>query len=205
MLQDFQFKIIHRVGSQHLNIDALNKNLVDFPKEDEDFGCNVMEQEDKPRVTPSPIESDFANEVVINLFILQHIDQETNDAKAHLVGSECDGQSVDSFSEEKLSPINHVKYRRTVVEIQNMEDEAKDRHKCKSVEIVIQCEDDQLRQMDIWENKVLIVFLTSGNLEAKIYDSTNIKKAKKQVIKYHWSKIVFPRIWWYLGLQKKGC
>jgi len=70
MLQDFQFKIIHRVRSQHLNIDALNRNHVDFPEEDEDFGCDVMEQEDKPRVTPSPIESDYANEVVINLFIL---------------------------------------------------------------------------------------------------------------------------------------
>jgi hypothetical protein len=96
MLQDFQFKIIHHARSQHLNIDALNRNHVDFPKKDEDFGCNVMEQ-DKSGVTPSPIKSDFANEAVNNLFILQHIDQETNDVEAHLARSKCDGQSVDSF------------------------------------------------------------------------------------------------------------
>jgi hypothetical protein len=30
MLQDFQFKIIHRTGSRHLNVDALNWNLVGF-------------------------------------------------------------------------------------------------------------------------------------------------------------------------------
>jgi hypothetical protein len=38
--------------------------------------------------------------------------------------------------------MNHVEYRKMVVETQNMVDETKDRHKGKSVEIVIQCEDD---------------------------------------------------------------
>jgi hypothetical protein len=102
MLQDFQFKIIHCVRSQHLSIDALNKNHVDFLKKDEDFECDAMEQEDKPGVTPSPIKNDSTNEAIINLFILQHIDQEINDVEAHLARSECDGQSVDFFSKEEL-------------------------------------------------------------------------------------------------------
>jgi hypothetical protein len=46
MLQDFQFKIIHRTRNKHLNVDALNWNLIDFSKEDEDFGSDVMEQEE---------------------------------------------------------------------------------------------------------------------------------------------------------------
>jgi len=43
MLQDFQFKIIHRARSIHLSIDALSRNLVGFLEEDEDFGSDVLE------------------------------------------------------------------------------------------------------------------------------------------------------------------
>jgi hypothetical protein len=43
MLQDFQFKIIHRARNRHLNVDALSRNPVGFPEEDEDFGSDVME------------------------------------------------------------------------------------------------------------------------------------------------------------------
>jgi hypothetical protein len=35
-LQDFSFKIIHRDGSKHTNVDALSHNHVDVAKEDED-------------------------------------------------------------------------------------------------------------------------------------------------------------------------
>jgi hypothetical protein len=37
ILQDFQFKIIHRARSKHLNVDALSQNLVGFLEKDEDF------------------------------------------------------------------------------------------------------------------------------------------------------------------------
>ncbi len=47
MLQDFQFKIIHRAGNQHFNIDALNRNHVDFLEEDEDFGCDGIRKQTK--------------------------------------------------------------------------------------------------------------------------------------------------------------
>jgi hypothetical protein len=59
-----------------------------------------------------------------------------------------------------------------------------------------QCEDDQSRQMDIWEDNVLMVLLTSGHLEIVLYDTTNIKRVKKQIIKYHWSKdtLFFPNL-----------
>jgi hypothetical protein len=38
--------------------------------------------------------------------------------------------------------------------------------------------------MDIWEDKVLMLLLIGGHLEARIYDTTNIERAKKQVMKY---------------------
>jgi len=72
MLQDFQFKIIHRAGSRHLNVDALSRNLVYFLEGDEDFGNDVTEQE-QLRITPTPTRSNATNEVNINLFTLQHI------------------------------------------------------------------------------------------------------------------------------------
>jgi hypothetical protein len=37
MLQDFNFKILHRPGSKHSNVDALNKNHVGGAKKHEDF------------------------------------------------------------------------------------------------------------------------------------------------------------------------
>ncbi len=48
-----------------------------------------------------------------------------------------------------------------------MVDEAINRQKGKSVETEGQSEDDQSRQMDIWEDNMSIALLTSGHLEAK--------------------------------------
>jgi hypothetical protein len=116
-----------------------------------------MEQEDQLGVTPLPTKSNYVNEVIINLFTLQHIDQEINDVEVHHVGSECGGQSTYSFSEEKLPPMNHMEYRRMVVEAQTMEDETKDKQKGKNVETMGQYEYVQSRQMDIWEDNVSMV------------------------------------------------
>ncbi len=43
MLQDFCFKIIHRVGGKHTNVDTLRRNLVGMPKEDEDFQVEILD------------------------------------------------------------------------------------------------------------------------------------------------------------------
>jgi hypothetical protein len=42
--------------------------------------------------------------------------------------------------------------------------------------------------MGIWEDNVSMVLLTSGHLETKLYEITNIERAKKRVMKYYWSK-----------------
>jgi hypothetical protein len=52
-------------------------------------------------------------------------------------------------------------------------------YKKKGIKKVGLCENDELKQMDIWENKVSLVLLISGRLEVGIYDVVNIKKAKK--------------------------
>ncbi len=43
MLQDFSFKIIHRVRGKHTNVDTLSRNLVGMPKEDEDFQAEILD------------------------------------------------------------------------------------------------------------------------------------------------------------------
>jgi hypothetical protein len=60
-----------------------------------------------------------------------------------------------------------------------MVDEARNKQNGKNVEIVGQNEDDQLRQMDIWEDNVSMVLLTVGHLESELYDTANIKRVKK--------------------------
>jgi len=37
MLQDFSFKIMHRPGLKHTNVDALSRNPVGSAMEDDDF------------------------------------------------------------------------------------------------------------------------------------------------------------------------
>ncbi len=117
-----------------MNVDALSQNLVGFLKEDEGFGSDVMEWEDQPRVPPLPMKSSYVNDVIINMFTLQHIDQEINDVEVHHVGSECGEQNTNSYSKEKLPLMNHMEYIRMVVEAQTMVDEARDIHKSKIVE-----------------------------------------------------------------------
>jgi hypothetical protein len=54
-------------------VDALNKTFVNFSKDDEDFGSNVMELKDKLGGTSLPMVNNCVNEIV-NLFTLQFID-----------------------------------------------------------------------------------------------------------------------------------
>jgi len=37
MLQDFNFKIMHHLGSKHSNAKTFNKNLVEHANENDDF------------------------------------------------------------------------------------------------------------------------------------------------------------------------
>jgi hypothetical protein len=43
---------------------------MNLSKEEEDFGCDVMEHEEKTTTTSLPMHKDSTNEVVINLFML---------------------------------------------------------------------------------------------------------------------------------------
>jgi len=43
MLQDFSFKIVHRPGLKHMNVDALSMNLVGSATDDEDFGAEIQD------------------------------------------------------------------------------------------------------------------------------------------------------------------
>jgi len=70
MLKDFQFKIIHRARNKHLNVDALSWNPVGSPEENEDFGSDLMEQEEKLGIALAFTRSDATNEVSINMFTL---------------------------------------------------------------------------------------------------------------------------------------
>lgn len=44
MLQDFHFKIIHRLGNKHSNVDALNKNHVFVSNEEGYFKAYIPDQ-----------------------------------------------------------------------------------------------------------------------------------------------------------------
>jgi hypothetical protein len=50
MIQDFNFKIVHRAGVRHANADALSRNPVDSHDEDEDFGMEVQDEKNDVNV-----------------------------------------------------------------------------------------------------------------------------------------------------------
>jgi len=54
MLQDFSFKIQHRPGMKHTNVDALSRNPVGAADDDDDFGCEIQDLATKPG---NPIEA----------------------------------------------------------------------------------------------------------------------------------------------------
>jgi len=43
MLQDFSFKILHRLGLRHTNVDALSRNPVGHAMDDDDFGGEIQD------------------------------------------------------------------------------------------------------------------------------------------------------------------
>ncbi len=43
MLQDFSFKIVHRLGLRHINVDALSRNPVGSAVEDDDFSEEIQD------------------------------------------------------------------------------------------------------------------------------------------------------------------
>jgi hypothetical protein len=49
-----------------LNVDALSINLVNLSKEDDEFGCDVMESKDKLL----SMNEKSPNDIIINLFTL---------------------------------------------------------------------------------------------------------------------------------------
>jgi hypothetical protein len=48
MLQDFSFKILHRPGMKHTNVDALSRNPVGAATNDDDFGREIQDLTTKP-------------------------------------------------------------------------------------------------------------------------------------------------------------
>ncbi len=79
-------------------------------------------------------------------------------------------------------------YRRMVIKGQTMVDNSKDKQKSKYVGTVGLCEEEELKKMDIWGDKVAMVLLTSGHLEASNHEASNLKGAKERMMKYHWAK-----------------
>jgi hypothetical protein len=107
-------------------------------------------------IAPTFARSNATNKVSINLFTLQPIEQAENDVEEHHLVDDYGGLNTDSPSEEGLPYVDQMDCKRMVVEAQNMVDAAKSKQKGKSVEIEGQSEDDQAKQLDIWEDSVLI-------------------------------------------------
>jgi hypothetical protein len=82
--------------------------------------------------------------------------------------------------------MNHMEYKRMVVKVQTMVDEAKDKQKGKSVETMGGYEDDQSKANGYMGRQRVNGIGHWWNLKIGLYDITNIENVKKPVMKYHW-------------------
>ncbi len=78
MFQDFHFKLVHRPGSKHANVDALSRNPMDKYKVDEDFGNEIQ---DLAGITQD-------SETIINLFDVLIGQEEDHDVDHYEKGEE---------------------------------------------------------------------------------------------------------------------
>jgi hypothetical protein len=101
MLQDFKFKIVHKIGSRHLNVNALNMK----PNQNLHHHILVIIHTMKLSLICLPY----------NLSTKKTIDEEL-----HHLGDE--EKNVHYSSKEKLQRMNHEDYRMMVVEAQIMVD-----------------------------------------------------------------------------------
>ncbi len=62
-----------------MNVDTLSRNLINILKEDDDFGCDVMEFYNKSL----PMGDQSTNDTIINLFTLQFMDKGIIESEKH--------------------------------------------------------------------------------------------------------------------------
>ncbi len=67
MLQDFSFKILHRPGMKHTNVDALSRNPVGAAVDDDDFGQEIQDLATKQGDSIEATRGCFLSSVVGNL------------------------------------------------------------------------------------------------------------------------------------------
>jgi hypothetical protein len=73
MFQDFHFKIVHKAGVKHANVDALNINSIGKYEVDEDFGSEIH---DLNMLTPkiSMSSTSQGGKTINNIFIVMEVD-----------------------------------------------------------------------------------------------------------------------------------
>jgi len=65
MLQDFNFKIVHKAGVRHANADALSCNPVGSHDEDENFGVEIQDEKKNVSVAQVRISTTLSPHILI--------------------------------------------------------------------------------------------------------------------------------------------
>jgi hypothetical protein len=60
MLQDFSFKILHKLGLKHTNVDALSRNPIGQATDDDDFNVEIQDIGIVQTDTPETMEKIFS-------------------------------------------------------------------------------------------------------------------------------------------------
>ncbi len=181
MLQDFHFKIFHRVGAKHANIDALSRNLVGNYEVDEVFGNEIQ---DLDRLTLEISMSSIAQggEAINNLFIVMEVDATLD----HIEDQTQKGNEITLYQDEEQDQRKNFEqqgpkyipqgYWNLAHEAQTLVDKAK----TKLVVKLEMDEDEQNHYSNIWEDPLSMKLLTGGSSYGNVGTPTNIEEEKRK-------------------------
>ncbi len=190
MLQDFNFKIAHKVGTRHANADALSHNLVGSHDEDEDFGVEI--QDEKKNVSVAQIwKSTTMSSHILAI-------SQTIDTRLMQRGEHEEINQFGEFVEENFKPsakvptpkrkVNRISAQDTsywglICKAQEMVDA-----KINPVDVSNSEEDIEIKeigkQMDIQKDETCMILLFGGTLDQVLDDAIEVDRAKF-LLNYH--------------------
>ncbi len=185
MLQDFNFKIVHRAGARFANVDALNHNLIGSHDEDEDFGVEI--QDVKKNVDVAQVQKSttlsphiFTIPQAVDVKLMHRGEQEEINQFGEFAEQNSNLLTKVPAPKRKASRISALdtSYWGLICEAQEMVNVEINPIDVNNNEEGIEI-DEIRRQMDIWKDETSMILLFRGTLDQMLTNAIEVDRAKK--------------------------
>jgi len=193
MFQDFNFKIVHKVGTRHANVDALSCNPIGSHDEDEDEDFGVEIQYEKKNFSVAQVWKSTTSSPHI-LTISQDVGAELMENEKYEEINQCGEFAKENSNilakvfapKRKANRIStpDTDYWGLICEAQVMVDV-----KINPIDVNSSEEDIEIKEtgkrIDIWKDETCMTLLFGSILDQVLDDATKVDLAKKTLLNYH--------------------